>query len=86
MQVSFLGTPAWFPVGPFRMAAMLRRPVVLMLGLHRGARRYEIVFETISAKPAEEDLEAIVRRYVARLEYHCRRAPYNWFNFHDFWA
>ena len=86
VQVTFLGTPAWFPFGPFRMAALLRRPVVLMLGLHRGGRRYDIVFETISADPSKEDLEETARHYVARLEYYCRRAPYNWFNFYDFWA
>ena len=68
------------------MAAMLRRPVVLMLGLHRGGRRYDVVFETIAARPAEEAIEDTMRRYVERLEYHCRRAPYNWFNFYDFWA
>jgi predicted LPLAT superfamily acyltransferase len=27
-----------------------------------------------------------MQRYVTRLEFHCRRAPYNWFNFYDFWA
>ncbi len=86
VQLSFLGAPAWFPVGPFRMAAMLRRPVVLMLGLHNDGRRYEIVFETLSASPGDEPVEEIMQRYVARLEHHCRRAPYNWFNFYDFWA
>jgi predicted LPLAT superfamily acyltransferase len=24
--------------------------------------------------------------YVQRLESLCREAPYNWFNFYDFWA
>lgn len=86
MQVLFLGEPAWFPVGPFRMAAMLRRPVALMLGLHEGGRRYRIVFETICAQPANESVDDMMRRYVARIEHHCRAAPYNWFNFYDFWA
>ena len=43
MQFPFLGAPACFPVGPFRMAMLLRRPIVLMLGLYRGDRRYEVV-------------------------------------------
>ena len=86
VTIPFLGAPARFPVGPFRMAAMLGRPVLLMLGLRRGDRRYDIVFETIAAKPAEEQIEAMMRRYVERLEYYCRSAPYNWFNFYDFWA
>ena len=25
------------------------------------------------------------QRYVARIEHYCRIAPYNWFNFYDFW-
>jgi predicted LPLAT superfamily acyltransferase len=86
MQIDFLGSPARFPVGPFRMTAMLSRPVMLMLGLHRGGQRYDIIFETISTRPADEPVEDIMRRYVARLEYYCRSAPYNWFNFFDFWA
>ena len=29
---------------------------------------------------------AALARYVATLEALCREAPYNWFNFFDFWA
>jgi predicted LPLAT superfamily acyltransferase len=86
MAFPFLGAPARFPVGPFRMAAILGRPIVMMLGLYRGDRRYDIIFETISAMPADEPTEQTMRRYVERLEHHCRSRPYNWFNFYDFWA
>jgi predicted LPLAT superfamily acyltransferase len=85
-RIDFLGAPARFPVGPFRMAAMVGRPLVLMLGLYRGGRHYDIVFEIISGRPAEGSIENTMRRYVARLEHYCRDAPYNWFNFYDFWA
>jgi len=27
-----------------------------------------------------------MRRYIARLEHNCRAAPFNWFNFYDFWG
>jgi predicted LPLAT superfamily acyltransferase len=39
------------------------------------------------ADPAQRDadLRAALQDYVARLEALCREAPYNWFNFHDFW-
>jgi predicted LPLAT superfamily acyltransferase len=87
-RLPFLGAPAAFPLGPFRMAVLLDRPVVLMLGLYRGGNRYEIHFERLDApgacgagRPAEE----MMRRYAARLEHYCRMAPYNWFNFYDFW-
>jgi predicted LPLAT superfamily acyltransferase len=31
-------------------------------------------------------VRAALERYVATLEALCREAPYNWFNFYDFWA
>lgn len=89
--VRFFGEPAEMPTGPMRMAAMLRRPVVFMAGLYLGGNRYQIHFERLAdfsaVAPNERDarlLEAL-DRYAARLEHHCRQAPYNWFNFHDFW-
>jgi predicted LPLAT superfamily acyltransferase len=88
----FLGAPARFPTGPFRIAAMLRRPVVLMLGIYGGGRRYDIYFEPISdlsgVERAQRDhaVEEALRKYVGRLEHYCRLAPYNWFNFYDYWA
>jgi hypothetical protein len=30
-------------------------------------------------------VEAALHHYVARLEHFCRLAPYNWFNFYEFW-
>ena len=91
----FLGAPARFSDGPFRLAALLRRPVVFMAGLYHGGRNYELRFielDDFSQRPAGSgaELDARIRelmqRYVAILEMLCREAPYNWFNFYDFWA
>jgi predicted LPLAT superfamily acyltransferase len=30
-------------------------------------------------------IEQALKRYAQRLEHYCRMAPYNWFNFYDFW-
>lgn len=90
-DLPFLGTPAPFPLGPWRMAVMLRRPVFLMLGLYLGGNRYKVVFEQIAdfthAERATRQaaMNEAQARYAERLEYHCRQAPYNWFNFFDFW-
>ena len=91
LVLSFLGAPARFSDGPFRLAAMLRRPVVFVAGVYLGDNRYELRFEQIadfSAEHADTDalIRATVERYVAQLEALCREAPYNWFNFFDFWA
>jgi predicted LPLAT superfamily acyltransferase len=87
----FLGAPANLPLGPFRLAAMLRRPVVFMTGLYLGGNRYELHFEDLtdftSVDRSQRDvaIQAAQARYVGRLEHFCRYAPYNWFNFFDFW-
>lgn len=90
-RVDFLGSPAAFPLGPLHMAAMLKRPVIFMTGLYRGGNRYDIHFEKLAdftqIERAERgaQVQAALARYVALLEKHCRSAPYNWFNYFDFW-
>jgi len=87
----FLGEQAALPTGPFRIAMMLKRPVVLMFGLYRGGNRYDIYFERLAdlgqTERSQRDavLEQTLKRYVERIEHYCRLAPYNWFNFYDFW-
>lgn len=92
VRYDFLGAPAAFPQGPFRVAMLLQRPVILMVGIYRGGRRYEVFFEPLvetsdgRRHDASAWLDDTMRRYVARLEHYCRAAPFNWFNFYDFWA
>lgn len=87
----FLGDTALFPQGPLLLAAVLKVPVILCFGLYRGGNRYDIVFEpfaeTIDAPRGQRDeaLAQWVQRYASRLEARVREAPYNWFNFYDFW-
>lgn len=83
ITIPFLGVPARFPAGPFRLAVLLRRPVVLMFGVYLGGNRYQVHYESLTLDNG--DVGQLAARYVERLEHHARRAPYNWFNFHDFW-
>ncbi len=89
---TLLGEPARIPLGAFRMAAMLRRKVIFMAGLYLGGRRYRIRFRELadfSALPRgqrDAAVDAAILAYAAELERCCREAPYNWFNFFDFWA
>ena len=87
---SFLGSVAQFPQGPFKLAALMRRPAFLMLGLYRGANCYDIYFELIHDFSAalgkrSEAIDLAMTQYIRRLEHYCMSAPYNWFNFYDFW-
>jgi predicted LPLAT superfamily acyltransferase len=93
VTLPFLGQPARFIDGPLRLAMLLRRRVLFMAGPYRGGNRYTLRFEVLAdfsevpREPAarEAALAAAVAAYVARLEALCREAPYNWFNFFDFW-
>ena len=95
LRMDFLGQPACFSDGPFRLAAMLRRPVYFMAGLYEGGKRYELRFALLAdfrpEAPTEgldvdQRVRAAMQRYVALLEALCVESPYNWFNFYDFWA
>lgn len=91
IEIDFLGAPAQFPIAPFLIASMLKVPIVLCLGLYRGGRSYDLVFETLAEqldlprRGREAELRAFVQRYAERLEHYVRAYPYNWFNFYDFW-
>ena len=96
VRVPFFGEPAALSTAPFRIASMFERPVVLMLALYRGGNRYDLHFERLVETPAIDRhgqagarRDAAIRewaaRFAQRLEHHCRQAPYNWFNFYDFW-
>jgi len=90
-QCNFLGAPATFPAGPILLAAIMHCPVVLFFGIYRGGNQYEIYFERLAEEVIlnpdrrAEDVQHWMQRYVDRLEYYTRLAPYNWFNFYPFW-
>jgi predicted LPLAT superfamily acyltransferase len=93
LSIPFLGVPATFSDGPLRLALVLKRRVYFMVGLYLGGKRYEVRIEPLAdftQPPASpQDREALMhealRAYVAKLEALVREAPYNWFNFYDFW-
>ena len=90
-RVDFLGAPADFPTAPWQIAAALKVPVVLCAGLYRGGNRYDLHFEVIAEqlhidrRQRQESLQAVVQAFADRLAQLVRLAPYNWFNFYDFW-
>ena len=92
LPVDFLGGTACFPTAPWLIAAVLKAPVLLGFGLYRGGNHYELVFEPFSERidiPRQDRprmLPQLVQRYAERLEHHARSAPYNWFNFYDYWS
>ena len=87
----FLGKPAGFPLGPFRLATALKQRVIFMTGLYSN-HHYDLYFEPLADfthTERQQRAAAIAQAqadYVNKLAYYCRQAPYNWFNFFDFWS
>lgn len=91
VKARFLGSETVFPAGPMLLADVLKVPVILCFGLYRGSNRYDVYIELLAEtievgrSSREKDLSHWTQQYVNRLEYYCRSAPYNWFNFYNYW-
>jgi len=88
--VDFIGARALFPTGPMVLASALKAPVYTLF-CTRTARRYRIAFERFAEVveiPRARRAEAIkgyVEAFARRLEGEVARAPFQWFNFYDYW-
>lgn len=86
-----LGKKVDLPSAPILIAASLKVPLIVFFGLYHGGNRYEIHFEllaeqiVLSSAQRQQEIHYWVQRYAACLEKQMRRAPYNWFNFYDYW-
>ncbi|MCU9954470.1 glycosyltransferase family 2 protein [Burkholderia sp. BKH01] len=91
VDASFLDAAAPFAQGPYILAHALECPVYLFFCLKEG-RGHRLYFEPFAERielPRSEraaHVAAWAQRYAERLEHYCRKAPYQWFNFFDFWA
>ncbi len=90
-QCDLLGDPVILPTAPFVIAAALDVPVILFFGVYLGGNRYEINFELladhieIDRENRQQELQRWTQLFAKRLEAKMHEAPYNWFNFFDFW-
>jgi predicted LPLAT superfamily acyltransferase len=92
VPVPFLGEEALFATGPYVLAAALKCPAYTMFCLAQKGRRYRVMFEpfgdplNLPRANREEAAREHARRYVERLEKAVAIAPFQWFNFYDYWA
>lgn len=88
----FLGVRAPFPANPWLVAGLLECPTFLVAGMKVGHREYESVVQFVAQRlqirreTREADLEQYIAQYVRFLEQLCRKYPYQWYNFYDFWS
>ncbi len=91
-RVPFLGGMADFSQGPWLLAGLLDCPVHLLFCRREGAGRWSLALESFTDRVSlprgrrSEALKPLVEAYARRLERECREAPWQWYNFFDFWA
>lgn len=89
-QVCFLGEDAPWPQGAWILASLLKVPLLAVF-CYRQHDHFDVHIHLLAEKlhlPRADRLAAmqvVTRKYVAILEQHCLRAPYQWFNFYQFW-
>ncbi len=91
VYVDFLGRRTPFSASPFVLASVIGCPVVHTQCIRLDDSTYEssarVISEGIDPRlPRRRKAELLLRAYVAGIEETCFRAPYQWFNFYDFWA
>ena len=84
VHVPFLGRPAPFPIGPFRLASATGAPVVPAFCTLGAAGDYDVEVHAPLVIPRGNEQDAL-RTWVGYLERAVRARPTQWFNFFDIW-
>ncbi len=91
VTVEFLGGEISVPTSPYLTAMAAEVPIYLSFATWNGACSYQAEFTELydGAHVARSErtnyAQKLAKKYAAVLESHCRRDPFNWFNFFDIW-
>lgn len=92
VEVPFLGKPAYFPRGPFLVAAATSSPVVALLTHKISERKYIADMSNmwrpvyVKGEVKKDQLRRWVQEYVTLLESFVDKHPYDCFLFYDVWS
>ena len=89
-QVAFFNQVAAWPQGAWMLAQLLKVPVLAVfcyqqerqINVHIHKLSDEVNF---SRSQRQAQMHALTSEYVTLLEAYCKRSPYQWFNFYNFW-
>ncbi len=91
-MVTFLGSPARFPVVAQQLALATGASLVALFSAKEKDSRIKLYWKDISTDvlqdeklTKEEKIQKMLENYVDELEKYLQDYPYFWFNFFDFW-
>ena len=93
IDVDFYGRAAALPIGPYMLAKALACPVKFMFAYRLSSENNKVLFDvtdvcdrlTISRRNRLDDIRRYAQLFASKLEEHSTNAPFQWFNFYDFW-
>jgi len=90
VEVNFLGRKAIFPQGPWILANLLKAPVFTAYNIYKNNCYESYFFEwgpisLIKRYNREEEIRTYVQKFANEIEKIIFEAPYDWFNFYNFW-
>ena len=90
-SVDFLGAPAPFPTGPYKVAAATGAPIAVLFSVKTGPATYRMVLAGTLRVPeragrSPQGFQPFAASYVRLLEACVREHPFQFFNFYDMWA
>jgi predicted LPLAT superfamily acyltransferase len=86
--ISFLGSPAKFPIGPFVLASTFKVPVSFVFAMKESSLHYHF-FATPDQNEPGSSKEALTNKlingFAAAMEDKVKKYPKQWYNFYNFW-
>lgn len=90
VKCQFLGGTVRLPIGPLIIAATFKAPLVCIFPVYIEGR-YEVHCEILSSsfsvprKDRDATLGEFAQLFADKMSKYVQVAPYNWFNFYDYW-
>ncbi len=88
LKCTFMGKEAYFPSGPFLLAAKMKVPVVFYFAMREPHKTYRFHFSLatpVSKNSDNKPEQQILEQYVTALEAILKKYPEQWFNYYSFW-
>ena len=94
-ELDFLGKSAQFPQGPFVIASLLDVPTYFVFAMRQGTvsvqanynmhiHRSSVAF-ACGRSERQLRIKVLAEEFVRYLEKYCKKYPYQWYNFYEFW-
>lgn len=95
ITLPFLGTNAPFPLGVFYLLSLINYPVYFIFGLRNKCLSLKSLYNMFvhksdisfncTRKERRQRSNDLAKSFVSLLESYCKKFPFQWFNFFDFW-